>query len=157
MPSLNSVRGPIDVGQRIKSDHAFDRETPGDDVVHQQRYELFRHAVALDHAADGSAVLQERRLERYFGAFARAAEEHASAGGNQTIDRFTEHGGKRGCLKCKACAEPGYFSDFRNDVFAFGVIDRVCRAKFPRQSQSMLVDIDRDDRIAANDLCGHQT
>ena len=126
-------------------------------MVHQQRYELFRHAVALDHAADGPAVLQERCLERYLGAFARAAEKHASAARNQTIDRFTEHSGKRGCLKRKACAEPGYLSDFRNNVFAFGVIDRVCCAEIPRQSQPMRMDIDRDDRIAANDLRGHQT
>ena len=76
---------------------------------------------------------------------------------HQAIDRLSEHRGKRRCLKCKARAEPGYLPDFGNNVFAFGVIDRVGRTKVPRQSQPMRMDVDRDDRIAANELRGHQT
>ena len=57
------LRGAIDLGERIERDHFLDRETAGDDVVDEQRDELLRHAVALDHAAHGAAVLQKRHLE----------------------------------------------------------------------------------------------
>ena len=115
-----------------------------------------RHAVALDHAAHGSAVLQERRLKRNFGALARAAEQDAGAGRDQAIDRFAEHGGKRGGLKCVAGAEAGDFPDFRHDIAAVAVIDRVGGTNIARQRKPVLMHVDRDDRIAAGDLCRHQ-
>ena len=57
----------------------------------------------------------------------------------------------------KRAPSPVDLPDFGNNVFTFGVIDRVGGTKVPRQSQPMRMDVDCDDRIAANDLRGHQT
>ena len=63
LPDAEFLRGAIDFGERIERDHFLDREAAGDDVVDEERDELLRHAVALDHATHGAAVLQERHLK----------------------------------------------------------------------------------------------
>ena len=70
-------------GKWIERDHSVDREAAGHDVINHQRYELFRHAVALDHATHRPPVLQKWCLKRGFGALACAAKQHAGAARDQ--------------------------------------------------------------------------
>ena len=156
LPALEFSCGAVDLGKRIKRNHLLDRETAGHDVVDEQRDELLRHAIALDNAAHGPAVLQERRLKRNFGAFARAAEQDAGAGRDQAINRFAEHSGKCGGLKRIAGAKARDLPDFRHDIAAVAVIDRVGGANIARQREPVLMHVDSDDRIAAGNLCRHQ-
>ena len=103
--------GAVDVGEIVKCDQALDRKAAGGDVVDQRGDELLRHAVALDDAAHGAAVLQKRRLERDFGALARAAEQHTGAGRHQRVDRLAKDGRQRGGLQRIASAKSGDLAD----------------------------------------------
>ena len=123
----------VDVDKIVVRYHLLDRKTPGHDVIDQQGDELLRYAVALDDAAHGAPVLQEGRLERDFGALARAAEQHAGAGRHQAIDRLAEHRRQRRRLQRVARAEAGDLPDLLNHVGAARVVDRVRRAELARQ------------------------
>jgi len=63
------------------------------DEIDEPRNKFFRHALALNHAARNSAILQKRHLERDFVDPARAAEQHAGTAGCKGFDRLAHTAG----------------------------------------------------------------
>ena len=84
------LRGPIDTGKIVEGNHALDRHLPSHEQVDEPGDELLRAALALDHAVDNAAELQEGHFEGDLRAAARAAEKNAGAGRHERVDGFSQ-------------------------------------------------------------------